>query len=150
MKALAVFFICAGVIASCKGREVENPGADAKTFSEEEFVAESGQILKGSKAKKSGITVEIASFKDDNFEFKVSLPEKIVSSEDLEASRKAIRQEINSIDAFLKKYEGYFRLRYKDGDLKLMSLKEESLKNLENLKQKWTEALKNLEERQPV
>lgn len=76
---------------------------------------------------------------------RLTLPEKIESTDQAKSYHEAIQAELERIDIFLKKYEGQFCLRYKDGDLKVMTLTEIALKKLASLKTAWSQALKKLE-----
>ncbi len=130
---------------SCAPKKVENPAANAKTYSAEEYALESNAILNADKAQKIGISVEKEIGEDQSILFKINFPKKMKSLDQVKACRQAIFEELENIEIFLKKYEGSFRLRYQDGDLKLKKLTSEVLDSIQVLKLKWTEALKQLE-----
>ena len=126
---------------------MENPAANAQTYTEEEFDEEGTNVLQGKQAKKVGFSlrVNIESYIKEDPIYEITLPEKIESTDQVQTYQKTVHAEIERIDTFLKKYEGHFRLRYKDGDLKVMTLTEGSVKKLTKLKLAWLEILQKLE-----
>jgi hypothetical protein len=134
-------------MVACGPRSVENPAANAPTYSEEEYVRENLEIFQAKQAEKIGVALRIdfTGIVGGDFGYEVFIPEKKESTDSMSAYLEAIKAEINRIDAFLKKYDGKFRIRYKDGDLKVMSLTETGLKNLKHLRVAWVEALDKVE-----
>lgn len=145
MRYVFAVFIFLMSLTSCAPRKVENPGANAKTYSAEEYAFESNAVLNSAKAQMMGISIEKEIGEDKSILFKISFPKNMKSLDEVKECRQIILEELENIEIFLKKYEGSFRLRYKDGDLKLMRLNSEVLENIQGLKIKWTEALKQLE-----
>src|SRR3989344_6737804 len=151
MKFLILIILCLNVI-SCGPRGMDNPGAEAKTYSEKEFNDESYRRLAGAEAKAKGLTLkpDIKNLKKDLIPYVAELPEKIESTEDLMEYKGAIQAEIDAIDAYFVKYEGHFRLRDEDGDIKLKSLTDYMIKRLTSFRETWVNALAELEGKEVV
>jgi len=149
MKYLIFIILCLNVI-SCGPRGMENPGAEAKTYSEKEFNGDSFDRLISAEAKAKGLTLkpDIKNLKNEMIPYVAELPEKIESTEDLIKYKVAIQAEIDAIDAYFVKYDGHFRIRNEDGDIKLKSLSEYMKTRLASFRNSWVQALAELESKE--
>lgn len=83
-----LFFLLSST--SCAPRKVENPGANAKTYSAEEYSKECNEILNAEKAQKLGISVETKTLEGQVVLFKINFPQSIKSMDEVKVYRKAI------------------------------------------------------------
>jgi hypothetical protein len=126
---------------------VENPAAEAPTYSEDEFNRENSELLEGKQVLKSGlgIRLDVTENSDGEPSYEVAIVDKTKTPAKVQAFQQAVRTEVERIDAFLIKYQGTFRIRFKDGDLKALTLTDTTLKQMANLRKAWLKALKKVE-----
>ena len=145
MKFIIILFLLINM-TSCGSRSVENPAANAATYSEEEFAIDWHEVKTGGNASTAGAVII---FDESNGndpatdKCKVYLKKKIETTEDATSLRKAVLTEIDRIDRFQSKYDSVFRVRYKNGDLKLIELTPQTRGTLTQLRKAWMRALDN-------
>lgn len=136
------------LIGACIPRKAENPAANAPTYSGDTYYEDLAEVLGASSADKVGLKLR-AHFHDvfqDDVKFEVALPEKMDSPDQVQIYQEAVQRELERVEAFLKKYQTPFRLRFKDGDLKLFTATSTTQVWIESLKKTWVEAQSRLHE----
>lgn len=64
--------------------------------------------------------------------------------------QQAIQNELNSIESFLNKYRGNFRIRYKNGDLMVKTLTDDAYLRIDLIKNAWLAAQQKVSAANPL
>lgn len=149
MKSFFAYFLifCLG---GCAPRLVENPAGDAPTYHFREQEDDYSRLFKGEEAAKVGLIIRSRiNLETGHRRFRVVFPEGFSPSslpiEAIEKMRTAIQKELGSIEEFRVKYAGKYRMRYPDGDLKILSLTKMDQEMLDYLVLAWQQTLRDLE-----
>lgn len=151
MKLLLLLTLCIYSVG-CSPRLVENPAVEARTFTEEEFDSDIERILNAEEGKKEGLSLRsrFTSIIDNHPNYEVKIPEKITSEGQIQMYQQAIQNELNSIESFLNKYRGNFRIRYKNGDLMVKTLTDDAYLRIDLIKNAWLAAQQKVSAANPL
>ncbi len=120
------------ILASACSHRVENPGANAKTFTFNEFDQEYRQLEVDPLESKYGFSIERSpqgskKKTPDLSKTQDFLKHNIFSNSELKSD---LENHIKKIEVFLSKFSGYFRIRAPNGDLDLLKLNQEITEDL--------------------
>jgi hypothetical protein len=103
------FLLCFLLIwTGCKPRMSENPNANAPTFSSEEFQLDLTTVVN---------SAEVLQLKK-----KIREEDRGVSIQNVQEAKLIVANQIESLERIDRKYSGRFRVREKNGDLRLIEL----------------------------
>lgn len=137
---------------ACAPKHVDNPAENAQTYSVEEYDQEyqglDTEVLHENYGLVISSTSQNESSKKIQYHIDLTATQNFLEKPENQGKRKeiidVIQKHIESIDRFLLKYDGFFRIRYSNGDLKLIELSTDRIEDLIARKQVLAKALKDI------